>query len=439
MMVKNFVKIFLAFVLATGIWGCFEEVAVPIEGDFTYKTTELVAPATVSITNGVTGAEAYLWSFEGGSPAQSNLKNPVVTYNKTGTFKIKLVASNLDGEQKVVEKTVTIGDNLAASLKYTIKGNTYAPVEVQFESTVKGTSTQQWTFEGGIPAQSSEKNPVVQYNIGGPRKVSLKVTNGFRTIQKDTVINLEPDLTAKFSLVKKAVLFENEVPITFDLKNDSQGAITYKWTMDGATPAASIDKEPIVNYTEPGVYKIILETSNGKVTKTSSTEIELQADKGYRLFENIKFGIASAQDSLGSYFSTSLGKVFRGKDIISAADGSAIDIVFFGLDQKLSFSQFISPQKVAEKGFLPIVSATNTKFLNSHNLAFAANFETIDQAFLTGLPISKSVEITKFIPLALPQVVLFENSKGKKGAILVKEFVAKGDLSYIAADIKVLK
>lgn len=438
-MVKKFTKILLIFTLTTYLWGCFEEVAIPIKGDFTFKTTELVAPAVITINNEVTGAEAYAWSFEGGNPTESNLKNPVVTYAKIGTYKIKLIATNQDGEQKVVEKSITINDNLAASIKYTIKGNTYAPVEVQYESAITGTSTQEWIFEGGIPARSIEKNPIVQYNIGGPHKVSLKVNNGFRTLQKDTVLNLEPELSSKFSLVKKSTLFENEVPINFNLKNDSQGAISYKWTMDGANPGASKDKEPVINYTEPGVYKIILETSNGKVTKVSETEIELQADKGYRLFENIKFGIASAHDSLGSYFSTSMGKVFRGKDVISAADGSAIDIAFFGLDQKLTFSQFISPQKVAEKGFLSIVSATNTKFLNSHNLAFAANFETIDQAFLTGLPISKSVEITKFIPLALPQVVLFENSKGRKGAILVKEFVAKGDLSYIVADIKVLK
>ena len=438
-MLKILFKISLTIFLTTCLWACFKEVSIPIEGDFTYKTSELVAPATITIQNEVKGAEAYLWTFEGGQPAESNLKNPVVKYEKIGNFKIKLIATNLDGERKVIEKTVYIANVLAANMKFTIKGNTYAPVEVQYESTVVGTNTQEWTFEGGIPAKSNEKNPIVQYNIGGPHKVSLKVSNGFRTIQKDTVLLLEPELTAKFNLVKNSELFENEVPISFQIKNNSAGAITYKWTMDGATPNASIDKEPIINYTEPGTYKIVLETNNGKSTKIAEIEIELQPDKGYRFFENIKFGIASAHDSLGCYFSTALGKSFRGKDIIPDTESATIDIAFFGLDQKQTFMQFISPQKVNEKGLPSIKTATNTKFLNNQILVSAADFANISKVDLNIYPISKSVEITKNIQSPLPQIILFENSKGKKGAILVKEFVAKGDLSYIIADIKVLK
>jgi PKD domain len=310
---------------------------------------------------------------------------------------------------------------------------------VQFQSTITGTSSQAWTFENGIPSQSSEKNPLVQFNTGGVHKVSLKITNGFRTIQKDTVINLEPTLSAIFTPTKISSLYELEVPITFTLKNQSQGALTYKWTMPGASPASSTAKEPTINYSLPGTYKISLETSNGKTTQTSDTEIELAADKGFRIYSNIKFGIQAAQDSLGSYFSTSLGRIIRSNEVLTDAESAAIDLAFFGIDQKFTFMQFVSPQNVVEKGFNAIKLATNTKFLNNQVLLSVENFTKIDKDILANLPISKTLEINKSIQLPLPTVILFQNAAGKKGAILVKDKVSNGQNSYIVADIKVLK
>jgi PKD repeat protein len=106
-MIKKRILLFILYVVSGLLLGCFKEVAIPIEGDFAYKTTELVAPATISIENKITGAETYIWAFEGGTPAQSSEKNPVVIYSKTGTYKIKLIANNQDGQQKIIEKTIT--------------------------------------------------------------------------------------------------------------------------------------------------------------------------------------------------------------------------------------------------------------------------------------------------------------------------------------------
>jgi PKD repeat protein len=438
-MLKKGLYILIFSVLTHFLWGCFKEVAIPIEGDFTYKTSELIVPTTVTLKNETTGAESFLWTFVGGNPAQSIERNPVVVFNQIGTYKITLEARNLDGQKKLIEKTITITDGLTANINFKIKGTTYVPVEVQFESEIKGTNTQEWVFEGGIPAKSNEKNPLVQYNTGGPHKVSFKITNGFSTIVKDTLINLEPDLSAKFKLSKASNLFEDEAPVTYQIINDSKGAISYKWTMIGATPSASSAKEPSINYTEPGTYKIQLETTNGKLTKNAETEIVIAADKGFRIYTNLKFGIISAHDSLGSYFSTMLGQMIRGNDKITDLESSAIDIAFFGLDQKFSFIQFVSPQKVTEKGFEAIKLASSTKFLNNQILLSASDFDQLTKETLADLPIAKTLEITKFITLPLPKVVLFENAKGKKGAILVKELVDNGKYSYLIADIKVLK
>ncbi len=417
---------------------CYKEVAIPIEGDFSVKTSELVVPTTVEISNALTGAETFLWTFEGGNPSQSSERNPKVTYKKTGTYKIKLVASNLDGQQKTIEKSISINETLQASITYKIKGTSYAPVEVQFESAVKGNSSLEWTFEGGIPGKSTEANPLVQYNSGGPHKVKLKTSNGFRTIEKDTIVLLEADLTAKFSLKKPSDLYEWEAPLQINLVNESAGALSYKWTMAGASPASSTAKNPVISYTTPGTYKITLETNNGKINRTSETEIEIKADKGYRIYENLKLGISAASDSLACFFSTQVGAYYKNTGNLTSVEKQNIDIVFFGLDQNFSFMQFVSPNKSNTVGF-DLISSNTTKFLNNQILVSAAAFESLDKDQLLALPIAKTLEITKFIAAPLPQVVLFENKNGKKGAILVKESVKAGNLSYILVDIKVLK
>jgi PKD repeat protein len=40
---------------------------------------------------------SWAWTFEGGTPATSNLQNPAVTYTNGGTFKVTLVATNVYG------------------------------------------------------------------------------------------------------------------------------------------------------------------------------------------------------------------------------------------------------------------------------------------------------------------------------------------------------
>jgi hypothetical protein len=40
---------------------------------------------------------SWQWSFEGGDPSVSNEKNPVITYNNQGTFKVSLTSQNSFG------------------------------------------------------------------------------------------------------------------------------------------------------------------------------------------------------------------------------------------------------------------------------------------------------------------------------------------------------
>lgn len=62
---------------------------------FTSSTPLACTGQPVQFTNNSTGSNlTYQWTFEGGTPATSTLQNPSVTYNATGFFDVKLVATN---------------------------------------------------------------------------------------------------------------------------------------------------------------------------------------------------------------------------------------------------------------------------------------------------------------------------------------------------------
>ncbi|MEM8898779.1 MAG: M43 family zinc metalloprotease [Bacteroidota bacterium] len=69
---------------------------------------------------------------------------------------------------------------------------------ISFRDESKGNPTSWlWTFEGGTPSQSFERNPQVRYNGAGVFSVSLSVENeqGLQEITLDSLIQVNPDLT----------------------------------------------------------------------------------------------------------------------------------------------------------------------------------------------------------------------------------------------------
>ena len=89
----------LAGTYGRGIWESplrDDAKAKPI-ADFDTSTTGGCSGTTVTYTNFSANATSWAWTFPGGTPSSSTLKNPVVTYNAIGTFDVTLVATNAFG------------------------------------------------------------------------------------------------------------------------------------------------------------------------------------------------------------------------------------------------------------------------------------------------------------------------------------------------------
>ena len=131
------------------------------------------------------------------------------------------------------------------------------------ESTDISVGSFLWTFEGGEPATSVEKNPTVTYNTIGNYMVTLTYFTNAGTVTKSTpnYITVEAPIlpTADFSVNSQIVFKDNAL----EFEDTSLGdPTTWLWTFEGGTPAASTEQNPIVTYNSIGTYKVTLEASN---------------------------------------------------------------------------------------------------------------------------------------------------------------------------------
>ncbi len=127
---------------------------------------------------------SWMWTFEGGSPANSLEQNPSVTYSTPGTYSVTLVATNPFGSGTSSQTGyITVVALPTAEFSAAVNGGV-----VTFTNTSQGGNSYNWDFGDG--QTSTEKNPVHTYNAPGTYNVSLTVTNscGATTLQQTVVV-----------------------------------------------------------------------------------------------------------------------------------------------------------------------------------------------------------------------------------------------------------
>ncbi|WP_438711690.1 PKD domain-containing protein [Aquimarina muelleri] len=157
----------------------------PVVIDF--EITNLVdnfSPATYAIQNNSSGADTFSWTFEGGAPATSLVKDPgKVTFTEPGEHKITLEISN-GREMYNLQKTVTVAPFLVSDFEHTVafENDDYqVPASIQFKNTSISATEYQWDFEGASILTSTEENPEVIFTQAGKHSIILTTFNGKET------------------------------------------------------------------------------------------------------------------------------------------------------------------------------------------------------------------------------------------------------------------
>lgn len=440
--------LYLSTLLLLILSSCHKEQTVPVEiyVDLQIEKDNNSSPLIVNIDNKTKSADRFLWTFEGGSPTTSSEKNPgKVIFLKAGEHTITLEAWN-DWDRTSKCYTIRVDSMMSIDFKAIADINNYAPATFQFTNISTGASKYTWTFNGGTPAVYEGVNPPnVTYTSQGKYMVILEGNNGSETVTVSHEIEVRETMIASFEIIPSFEDIDDmEAPLraTFDVK--LQGVETLQWECKDATITNSDKKEALIYFPKEGTYVVYLNVSNGKETKQIAQTITVKANTNLRTHNNIKLGINTAQDIIGSVYSTKLRRTFKSSDI-NEINGPSIDIAFMGLNSNFGYNYFVSPDNISSTPLVKIPLAQTTWFINKIENTALNLTETQfglmnNDDLLKTIPIKENTNNLYFTNSVLPRIVLFETKDGRKGAIRIKEMVQQGkEGSYIIIDIKVQK
>lgn len=165
---------------------------------------------------------------------------------------------------------------IASSFEITIAEDKTSPVMVKLQNNSYGADEYEWTFEGGIPASSSEKNPdPVTFTEAGEHKIRLRVWNTVEERISEQVIRVDSAMSIDFDY---AIAVNDIAPGVVAISNRSRGGSRYEWTFEGGSPSSSTEPYPsAVTFADGGTHRIHLKVFNGSRYEELSKSFTLQA------------------------------------------------------------------------------------------------------------------------------------------------------------------
>ncbi len=239
--------------------------------DFSADPTSGCAPLVVQFTNqSSSNASSFIWQFPGGAPSSSNLKNPIVSYNLSGTYSVTLTAINSTGTNQITKTNYISVQNIPSS-NFTFSVDT---LKVTFTNTSQGANTFLWNFGDGNT--STAQNPVHTYAQSGTYTVTLTSTNACGSNTSTKTVTVVGPPVAAFT----ADTTSGCAPLTVQFTSQALGNPTaFYWQFPGGTPDTSTAQNPVVTYNTPGYYDVTLVVTNalGSDTLTKQNYIHIVA------------------------------------------------------------------------------------------------------------------------------------------------------------------
>ncbi len=156
----------------------------------------------------------YIWTFQNGIPGTSKEKNPIVQYTKKGSHYVNLTVKNTAGQDnEIKQKFITVLEVSAPAANFSAdKTDASVNEEINFNDlTTNYPISWKWSFPGGNPATSAERNPKVVYNAIGKYDVTLEATNALTSnaVTKTAYINIGAVSTQDNEWIKNITVYPN--------------------------------------------------------------------------------------------------------------------------------------------------------------------------------------------------------------------------------------
>ena len=243
----------------TYVWQKYVQVFDTVKADFDYSYTNICqSPAPITFSNhssSATPISSFNWIF--GDNQTSNDSAPKHTYNNTGTYNVKLIATNNRGCKDTIAKNLTIG-KVGADFTY-IKSTACTNSSVTFTNTSSTIpTTVKWDFGDGFT--STIISPDHVYKIAGKYIVTMTADFGSCTSSTKKDITIQNRPLALFEVSKTDVC---QVPYKVQFTNNSTNAISYNWTF--GDEKTGTENNPAHTYTSAGFLdvKLVASSANG--------------------------------------------------------------------------------------------------------------------------------------------------------------------------------
>ena len=224
------------------------------QANFSADETTGCAPFTVQFMDqSSSNTTSWEWDFPGGSPSSSTDQNPIVTYDDVGTYEVSLTAINSLGQDSET-KTNYINVITTPTPDFSSTSNMLV---VNFTNNSSGATSYEWDF--GDNTNSTEANPSHTYDEDGSYEVTLTATNQCGSVTTTQTVVVVSAPTAGFS----ANATNGCAPFEVEFSNQSTANATdFEWEFPGGSPSNSMEENPVVTYSTPGIYDVKLTVSN---------------------------------------------------------------------------------------------------------------------------------------------------------------------------------
>lgn len=320
---KNRIVIWTCALLASAFIACDDDEVLEsnIGVDFGADIQNIGSSESVTFRDlSIGDVSKWNWTFEGGTPATSDLQNPTVVYNAPGSYSVSLRVANSQKSESLSKESFisVIASEVVADFSASVT-NAVQNETVVFTDLSTGSPTSwNWEFipKSGATITSQEQNPEIAFSEVTTYSVRLTASN-----QENSDEVIKSDLIGVIDVTSIAASFQPSSTNTFtgntvSFTDTSVGTATsWSWTFEGGTPATSNEQNPTVTYETPGRYDVSFAASND----TNSSEV-VEDD----------FMIVVPGDGLVGYFpldgnANDAGPDDIGHEIIGMVDFSGMD------------------------------------------------------------------------------------------------------------------
>lgn len=195
--------------------GASDEKRIEIDIDAAMKTDfdweiqgSEISPVTLQMVNKSLGAISYQWTFENGTPANSNEPNPKVVFSSQGDHLIKLVINN-GKETYSAEKSINVKPAMVPDFDWRVDFvdlDYEAPIKLFVTNRSTNATSFEWTLSNEAGIISRDQNPVINIATAGTYMLQLNATNDkeSKSVQKQIIVNPNKNLLS-FSNIKLGI------------------------------------------------------------------------------------------------------------------------------------------------------------------------------------------------------------------------------------------